>query len=202
MPFGKRLSLIGSKASAYPDEKKELKNGGVTPPIERQEAPPPTYTAIDEGQGPSLDEINASFSNLRIEDHPKNFPDTNLTLAHLKLLESFFILKQEVGYTDGAFDIWDSRAPGTDEFVAQDEVARNTRNEALSKIREKRWALYVARAVRRFEIWWMKVLCTYEESQMLVESNMQTKAFQDFPGAGKVQRWTPAMLPPLGTSHC
>jgi hypothetical protein len=170
-----------------------------TSEIPAVEAPPPSYTATANPQGPSLEEINASFSNLRIGDAPKNFPDTDLCLAHLKLLEAFFILKQEVGYTDGAFDIWDSRAPGTDESVANDVAARNTRMEALSKVREKRWALYVTRAVHRFEIWWMKVLCQYEQSVMLTEGGMRYKEFQDFPGAGKVQRWTTSMLPPLGT---
>jgi hypothetical protein len=196
MPFGKRLSTNG-RPDAYPDEKQ----GGMPPTSEAPagEAPPPSYTPTANPQGPSLEEINASFSNLRIGDAPKNFPDTDLCLAHLKLLEAFFIMKQEVGYTDGAFDIWDSRAPGTDESVANDQVARNTRLEALSKIREKRWALYVARAVHRFEIWWMKALCQYEQSVMLTEGAMRNKEFQDFPGAGKVQRWTASMLPPLGT---
>jgi hypothetical protein len=212
MPSGNRLSTSG-KPDAYPNEKQ----GGMPPTSETpaNEAPPPTYTATASpqytatanpqytatanSQGPSLEEINASFSNLRIGDAPKNFPDTDLCLAHLKLLEAFFILKQEVGYTDGAFDIWDSRAPGTDESMANDQMARNARLEALSKIREKRWALYVARAVHRFEVWWMKVLCQYEQSVMLTEGAMRYKEFQDFPGAGKVQRWNTAMLPPLGT---
>lgn len=162
---------------------------------------PPTAEATDEAPppGPSLEEINAGFSNLSIEDHPKNFPDTNLTSAHLQLLEAFFILRQGVGYTDGAFEIWDSRAPGTAESVANDEMARNIRNEALSMIREKLWALYVARAVHRFETWWTKVLCTYEDSQMLKQSDMTTSAFQNWTGAGKVQMWTSAVLPPVGT---
>ena len=195
MSSGKRLSLF-AKRNVYADEK----NGPVPPsaaaPIE---APPPSYTASAALPGPSIEEINAGFANLSIDDHPKSFPDTNLALAHLKLLEAFFILKQDIGYADGAFDLWDSRAPGTVESVANDEVARNTRNEALSKIREKRWALYVARAVHRFETWWTKALCTYEDSQMLRQSDMTTKEFQDWTSAGKVQRWTPAMLPPLGT---
>jgi hypothetical protein len=195
MSSGKRLSLF-AKRNVYSDEK-----SGPIPPTAAAapiDAPPPSYTANAAPQGPSLDEINAGFANLSIEDHPKTFPDTNLTLAHLKLLEAFFILKQDIGYTDGAFDLWDSRAPGTVESVANDEVARNTRNEALSKIREKRWALYVARAVHRFETWWTKVLCTYEDGQMLRQSDMATKQFQDWTSAGKVQRWTPTMLPPLG----
>jgi hypothetical protein len=196
MSSDKRLSTNGSPG-AYSNEKQ----GGMPPTSNApaMEAPPPTYTATANPQGPSLEEINASFSNLRIGDAPKNFPDTDLCLAHLKLLEALFILKQDVGYTDGAFDIWDSRAPGTDDSVANDEMARNTRLEALSKIREKRWALYVARAVHRFEIWWMKVLCQYEQSTMLTEGAMRYKEFQDFPSAGKVQRWTAFMLPPLGT---
>jgi len=195
MSFGKHLSTSGQPA-AYSNETP----GGMPPTFENPagEAPPPSYTATSNPQGPSLEEINASFSNLCIGDTPKNFPDSDLCLAHLKLLEAFFILKQEVGYTDGAFDIWDSRAPGTYESVANDEKARNMRMEALSKIREKRWALYVARAVHRFEIWWMNVLCQYEQSVMLTEGAMRYKEFQDFPGAGRVQRWTTSMLPPLG----
>ena len=197
MGLGKRLSTMASKPDVYPNEKQ----GGLPPNSQPTSSEaPPTYTATANVPGPSLDEINASFSNLQIGDVPKNFPDTNLCLAHLKLLEAFFILKQEVGYTDGAFDIWDSRAPGTDESVAKDEVARNTRKEALSKFREKRWALYVARAVHRFEIWWMKVLCQYEESVMLTEGAMRSREYQDFPGAGMVQKWTTFMLPPLGKS--
>lgn len=173
------------------------------PPSENaagQSRPPSYRRPVATHQGPSLEEINASFSNLRIGDVPRPFPDADLCLAHLKLLEALFILKQEVGYTDGAFDIWDSRAPGTVESVANDERARHMRLEALSKIREKRWALYVARAVRRFEIWWMKVLCTYEQSVMLTEIAMQYQEFQDFPAAGIIQRWNTSMLPPLGTS--
>lgn len=194
---------MGGKAEAHPDEKKDLKSGLMPPHQESntsQQEALPAYTATEapQYQGPSFDEINSSFSNLKIGDTPKNFPDTDLTLAHLKILEAFFILKQEVGYTDGAFELWDSRAPGTDESVANDEMARKTRMEALSKIREKRWALYVDRAVRRFEIWWMRVLCQQEQSVMLTQSHMQTMAYQDFPSSGKVQRWTIAMLPPLG----
>jgi hypothetical protein len=194
--FAKRLSKA---PDAYPVEKELLKGGtSITSDNTKKEAPPPTYTATANPGGPSLDEINANFANLRIEVIPPPFPDTDIVLAHLKLLETLFILKQEVGYTDGAFDLWDSRAPGTAESVANDETARNTRNEALSKIREKRWALYVARAVRRFELWWAKVLCLYEQGQILEQKNMLGKVFQDFPIAGRVQTWTTNMLPPLG----
>lgn len=197
MSFGNRFSR-SDKTNVDLDEK----NGGMPPASQTPgEAPPPTYSATTNNAGPSIDDINASFSNLQIGDAPKNFPDADLCLAHLKLLEAFFILKLEVGYTDGAFDIWDSRAPEIDESVANDEMARNTRKEALSKIREKRWALYVARSVHRFEIWWMNVLCHFEESVMLTEGAMRSKEFQDFPSAGKILRWTPDMLPPLGQSH-
>jgi hypothetical protein len=147
MGLGKRLSTIGAKADVNPNEKQ----GGMPPKSQpvASEAPPSSPTTGND-PGPSLDEINAHFSNLQIGAFVKYFSDTNVCLAHLKLLEAFFILKQEVGYTDGAFDIWDSRAPGTDESVANDEMARNKRKEARSKIREKRWALYVARAAHRF----------------------------------------------------
>jgi hypothetical protein len=208
---GKRISLFSKRpVNSAVDEKSNPYNppqgsppGPTQAPIQQtapSDAPPPQYTAQEATplNGPTLEEISASFANLTVEDHPKNFPDTNIALAHLKLLEAFFVLKQEIGYTDGAFDLWDSRVPSAPEGKEEDPQAKNTRLEALSKIREKRWALYVARAAHRFETWWTSMLCTYENSQMLRQEDMRTAMFTRWTGEGKVQKWTPAMMPPLG----
>jgi hypothetical protein len=176
-------------------EKPDSSLGGMS---DGQQAPPPSYAASNPIPEPAVDDISASFGNLHIDVVPRNFPDGNLAMAHLKLLEAFFLLKEDIGYTDGVFDLWDSRAPEGENPAGDDKAAANTRNEALSKIREKRWALYIARAVDRFETWWMEVLCKNEKSHMLTQTAMKTPAFELFPSSGNVKLWTANMLPPLG----
>jgi hypothetical protein len=208
MPLGlKRFSMSAKSPSGYPNEKEQnltTTDSSNAPSLAPtgETAAPPTYTAVDENNaptdGPSLEDFSGAFASLKINAIPLDFPDNDLAMAHLKVLEAFFVLKQDIGYTDGLFDLWDSRAPGTEESVAGDQGATQSRLEALSKIREKRWALYVARATDRFETWWEKVLTKMEPGHMLTQADMWTSYFQDFPGLGGCQRWTPEMLPPLG----
>jgi len=150
---------------------------------------PPSYAADDPATGPSPEELNRAFSTLRLSDTPSLFPDPEHCLAHLKLLSAFHALKEDVGYTDGLFDLWNGAY----------ERAAN-REEALAKLREKRWALYVARAVERFEAWWLQVLCTLEpvkrlEGKEMVSNNLR---FTEFPKRGTVQKWNAGILPPIG----
>ncbi|KFX91248.1 hypothetical protein O988_07832, partial [Pseudogymnoascus sp. VKM F-3808] len=122
--------------------------------------------AAGNGNGAAVAEpdIAWAFSNLKIKDSANGFPTPEATLGHLKLLEAFYALKDEVAYTDGAFGLFDCRAPGTEESVAGDQPATIRRLEALAQIREKRWALYVARAADRFESWWTKVLTVMDKA--------------------------------------
>jgi hypothetical protein len=188
MPFDlKRLSLKGDKSDAYPPEKMAPVASSATS-TNGKEAPP-SYAPNDPITEPSAAEMNAAFANLSLPDYPPGFPSPDHCLAHLKLLSAFKNLKEDVGYTDGLFNLWDAKC----ELV-------ESRDEALAKMREKRWALYIARAVERFEAWWLQVLCTMEpqkrlEIKEIVAGNL---AFVGFPGLGKVQRWNPAMLPPIG----
>lgn len=150
----------------------------------------PSYAANDPATGPGPEELNRAFSNLKISESPSSFPEPEHCLAHLKLLFVFHSLKEDVGYTDGLFGLWNSAY----------ERAEN-KEETLAKLREKRWALYIARAVERFEIWWLEVLCTLEPTQRLEGKEMVSNnlRFIDFPKKGTVQQWTVGMLPPIGT---
>lgn len=197
MPFGLKRASVGGKADVYPDEKKDAVQRAQDQPAENK--PPPGYSAMDPLPEVAIEQLNAGFKNLKIAAFPQAFPDADLCLAHLKLLEAFHSLKEEVGYTDGAFDLWDTRAPGSEESVAGDETATKVRKEALSKIREKRWALYVARAVDRFESWWMNVLTPRESQPIRLRTvDMIKPSFEEFPYVGTPQMYTTAMLPPLG----
>jgi hypothetical protein len=141
--------------------------------------------------GPTAEALSAAFSSLRLSETPPDFPTADTCLAHLKLLSAFHALKEDVGYTDGLFNLWDAKC----------ELLDN-RDETLAKMREKRWVLYVARAVERFEDWWLQVLCNMEEGQATRLEGKEMRAnvmeFMEFTKRGRVQRWTTSMLPPIG----
>lgn len=113
-------------------------------------------------------------------------PDSDSCLAHLRLLAAFEKLRNRVGHQDGIWDIWDKRAASADNSL-----------DVLVKLREKRWAIYVARAVDRYEAWWRSF-----DSDMLLEEEMAVGAdsarYERFTAA-KPASWRATMLPPIGT---
>lgn len=154
----------------------------------------PSYAPEDpntepQGPGPSPEELNAAFASLTLTTSAPAFPVADQCLAHLKLLSAFHILKEDIGYTDGMFGLWDAKC----------EMLEN-KDETLAKMREKRWTLYIARAVERFEAWWLGVVCALEESRRLECKDMVVtcRPFAQFTQIGRVQTWTPDMLPPIG----
>jgi hypothetical protein len=188
MPLSERLSV-------HRKEKQEQSSDNHTSSqnVEGTDGAPPDYAAPAALDAPAADVLNAAFANLKISEQDNlAFPDANLCLAHLKLLTVFHNLKEDIGYTDGLFDLWDSRC----------DIAEN-RGEALAKTREKRWALYIARAVERFQEWWLKVLCRQEESTRLTRNEMaaSNRRFIDFPKTGLIRRWDTAGLPPIGMNN-
>lgn len=194
MPFGfdKRSSLKGEKVngtSSYPPEKQE----NIAPPAgapPSKEAPP-SYAPTDPIAPERVAELNSAFETLNLSAQNPDFPKADQCLAHLKLLSAFHALKEDVGYTDNLFGLSDSRC---------ESLEGQKRDEALAKTREKRWSLYVARAVERFEDWWLKVLVPMERGERLLSKNMliTNSAFMSFENTGRPQNWTVNMLPPLG----
>ncbi|RDL33351.1 uncharacterized protein BP5553_08790 [Venustampulla echinocandica] len=159
-----------------------------TSPNPPAEEAPPSYTVTDSTVTPTAQDLNAAFNNLKLSDAPSEVPTTEQCLAHLKLLSAFHTLKEDIGYTDGLFNLWDARC----------EMAEQ-RDQALVKMREKRWAIYIARAVERFQDWWIEVLCPMDQAERLqcksmVDSNSR---FREITERGRVIKWTGEMLPPL-----
>lgn len=181
---------------------------------------PPAYSAAQPEQDPAgVVDITAAFSSLNISPTPQD-PTVETCLAHLKLLYAVQSLKEDVGYTDGLWDIWDTRADGPDSDIEVDlsngqlpttvanaigpNGARGGQDTTtpsdlqkirLSKIREKRWALFVARAVDRYEAWWNVFPKT-----MLSEADMTEGSwakYHSFVNETAYLRWTEDMLPPL-----
>jgi hypothetical protein len=199
------LSLGTGEGSSGPSqEAPNTPSPAEAPPPLAKEAPPPpakeappAYSVTDpvpEPTVPIADGLTAAFSNLNIPDTPPAFPTADHCLAHLKLLNSLHTLKEDIGYTDGLFGLWDAKC---------EVLEGKERDAALAKTREKRWALYIARAVERFEVWWLRYLCSLEDCQRLQGSEMvaSSKNYDKFTSLGKVQKWTTTMLPPLGMDH-
>lgn len=164
-------------------------------------------------------ELSSTLSNLGIQTSIQD-PSAITCLAHLKFIHAIAKLKESIGYTDGLFGIWDSRARynrfkaknGTAEFGAVTSnylfdqlshqgpgfsiVTDNGKSLALSKLREKRWAIYVARAVDRYEAWWSSMFQLSLKTSQLSEA--LSPAHEAFPVAGDVLDCNNMVLPPLG----
>lgn len=135
----------------------------------QSESPPPGYSedAPDYDQDNILDppDITAGFKNLNISADSRNsFPQPEETIAHLKVLECFYRLKQSVGSYDKLFGI-SNGAVTRHGLPETDKTA-----EALSKLAEKRWAIYLQRAVDRFEQWRAAVT---PDAHMITRKNLE-----------------------------
>ncbi|KAL6406762.1 hypothetical protein AUP68_09567 [Ilyonectria robusta] len=159
----------------------------------RRLAPPP----YDDYEPRVIDErdeaeINEAFYALDLSSSPTE-PTVDTCLAHLKLLFAFEELKIKIGNTDGLWDIWDSRA------ISPSGGSSVNPTDILVKLREKRWAVYVARAIDRYEAWWASFV-----PDMLRVANMLTAAedddafhYESFTSQSQPIKWTPDSLPPL-----
>jgi hypothetical protein len=189
MPLLEKLASL--KGEKTPIDKSAMLPENTAPVAAANKDAPPSYAINDpvDSAGPTEAELNAAFASLNISSTPKDFPDADTCLAHLKLLSTFNTLKEDIGYTDGLFGLWDARC----------EMVEN-RDETLAKMREKRWALYIARAVDRFQDWWLNVLVNMEPSRRIEGKEMvATNAdFVSFTARGVPRQWTTAMLPPIG----
>lgn len=122
-------------------------------------------------------DMAAGFRNILIGGRmAESFPLVNECIAHLKVLECFYRLRQSIGSTDGLFGICNSVV--TDSPIWKEQEVLEPANQAqkdrlLRRVAEKRWAIYVARAVDRFEVW---VRAMVPESKMASLNMIQHEA--------------------------
>jgi hypothetical protein len=161
---------------------KGLKDGFTTSP--NQSPLPPAYALHDT----VVSNLAAPLSNLNLETSATPTPDP--CIAHLKLLETFHQLRQAIALQDGLFDIKDGFVPS----AATDRERALT----LSQIREKRWAVYVAKAAKRFEQWWEN--CIELDAERLQQEHIPS-SFKDSPVCGPSLKFDRDNLPPLGKSR-
>lgn len=154
------------------------------PPQPNRSTPPPSYGLNDD----KLPDITAAFSNLDLSPSTKPTPDQ--CIAHLKLLEAIHQLREDTALTNGLWGL-------EDDFAAAGKTEKD-RAELLTKIREKRWQIYVSEAARRFERWWFTSIEPEDVSSRCLKQSQVVSEFQRIlrPGPGLIFDRT--NLPPLG----
>ena len=163
------------------------KHGLPSPP--NDSPPPPTYVQGNPNQ--DVPDITAAFSNLNLSHSPKPTPDR--CIAHLKLLEAFHQLREDVSFEDGRFGIHDSFSDVVESHRERDEI--------LAKIREKRWQIYVTKASKRFERWWASCVEPNDEKNRLLGQSRIPFIFKQSPDIGEALEWTKDQMPPLGKCY-
>ena len=138
-----------------------------------------------------------AIGNLRTRlDESSLKPTVDQCLAHLKLLEAFHQLREDVATTDGLFGIHNHFV----DAICNDK-ATSERSELLRKIREKRWAVYVTKAQQRYQRWWLKA----DNKGLLIDTHVgPTSKSQAFPSHFERLAYSADDLPPLGqlSSYC
>ncbi|KAF6818890.1 alpha-ketoglutarate-dependent sulfonate dioxygenase [Colletotrichum plurivorum] len=179
------------------DKAPEQSRPAVTGSVSTTTTAPPAYTP--ETSRP-LTDLSTTFTTLTLSSSPTPTPDA--CLAHLRLLTALQRLKTETGYRSDLWEIHDSRAatanPSPANLKAADVGASAQLNEdILVKLREKRWAVYVARAADRYASWWASFV-----PDMLLERDMvdpgpgREDRYEGFTGS-RPMVWNADMLPPL-----
>ena len=152
-----RLSGIFARSSKEQEAKAEEaanningQTSDLVPHYSISEAPPPDYQADDDTVEPP--DYTAGFANLSISDAPTSaIPSVEETIAHLKTLECFSRLRQSIASTDGLFGI--ENATIVDIARTSSLASGEGADELLPRLAEKRWAVYITRAVDRFDAW-------------------------------------------------
>lgn len=163
------LATQNSKINSKADFKADSKTPGDSPPSYGAETP----------------DITAAFSNLSL-DTPQGKPTVDECIAHLKLLEAFSQLREDIGTTDALYGI-------QDDFASCLRAERRT--ESLARMREKRWAVFVTRAVDRFAVYWQN--CIEPDARMLRQTDVDSSLFGDGFGSSAL-KFDVDNLPPLG----
>ncbi|GIZ48037.1 hypothetical protein CKM354_001111200 [Cercospora kikuchii] len=142
-----KIFLSGKEKEAAAEAEHSIRSssGSDAPPVYEERE------TLDPDNGLPPPDVTAGFSNLKISSHGDGFPTSEECIAHLKMLECFYRLRQSVASQDGLFGIRD------DVITAQNIPMDDKASALLAKLGEKRWAIYVQRAVDRFASWWSAI---------------------------------------------
>jgi hypothetical protein len=144
------------------------------------------------------------YSYGQVEETPPELPPLNLEapgspqtstvsqdqcIVHLKFLAAIADLRDTIGNTDPLFGLEESQANGV--FNQEQDIYC-----ARARIREKRWAIYTARAVDRFIAWWNACVPTTGIAPTLM--TLTTPQYSNITKGMQQLQWPRDILPPLG----
>ncbi|OJJ35484.1 hypothetical protein ASPWEDRAFT_511187 [Aspergillus wentii DTO 134E9] len=142
---------------------------------------PPVYTHIERPPLP-IRRLNLS----RSAGSPEYSTITpGQCVAHLKFVAVISDLRDSIISNDGLFGINDNDA---DDFLEQ-------KNEALVLLREKRWAIYTARAVERYTAWWNNYVPYSSPPPKL--KDIESKEYGKITECETQVQWFQETMPPL-----
>ena len=144
---------------------------------------PPSYTEEEQ--------LLLNFPKLNLSDtkalaNPTRMVTRDQCVAHLKFLAVLADLRDSVSNNDGLFGITDNQA----------ENIHWARDEARARIREKRWAVYTARAVERYQKWFFT--CLPMSRPHVTLSDLEDASYEGILNCETMVVWNEDNLPPLG----
>ncbi|KAK8213299.1 hypothetical protein M8818_002598 [Zalaria obscura] len=183
-------SKEAKEKEALEESAQNTQNGHSPPP---SYASPPDYDPEDVAPPPDL---TAGFAKLRLAPGQDTVPMPDECTAHLKLLECFYRLRQKIGSSDGLFGISNSALRPLSEEPSFKEP------EFLAKLAEKRWAIYVSRAVDRFARWRDAIAPTTAYLDMSIQQDLDAMGSYVNPSAEHPSiEFNREMVPPIGESY-
>ena len=164
-------------------EKKATADSRLASLIKEESGSPPPYSSQPSSTQASSSNLEAGgeapplLENLDLQPSPLELPTAAECLVHLKLLHAFAKLRSDIGNEEGLFGIdLDKFEDAREDIQSKDahqpdgvhregaikataaghELSGEEKAEATLKerIREKRWTVFVTKAVDRFEKWW------------------------------------------------
>jgi hypothetical protein len=165
---------------------------------QQNNSPPPNYTPEDQAADEAA--LNGALRKLKLTDNAGSKEKTTVTtdecIAHLKLLAAISDLRDSIGTTDDLFGIKDV---DVNYFRTKNE---DEKNQVSSQIREKRWAIYVTKAVERFTVWWQKCVpisgVGSNRGAVTLDDIERSHRFNQVTGHQVMIRWNADTMPPLG----
>ncbi|EER29577.1 hypothetical protein D8B26_003860 [Coccidioides posadasii str. Silveira] len=175
---------------------KDLFSGRKESPTKRPQSPP---RAPSDNPPPSTEQIPLpgmrplNFELPRVLGRPSALIIVDECIAHLKLLAAFADLRDTISQSDGLFGLYEA-----DHFHIQTPEEQKTKITAL--VREKRWGVYVARAVSRFEKWFFTLPMDGPgecQGATTIDDVTSNPEYKNFPQWKNMVIWTMDVLPPL-----
>ncbi|KAE8372739.1 hypothetical protein BDV26DRAFT_285690 [Aspergillus bertholletiae] len=142
---------------------------------------PPSYDQLDEPPPvlPPLDLVQTaglSVASTVTQDQ---------CIAHLKFLAALADLRDNVTSINGLFEIKDP-----DPAVFQSSI-----DDAWARVKEKRWAVYTARAVDRYTTWWQTCVQLPEQSPKL--HDLKETRYDSITQQNRAYNWSARTMAPL-----